>query len=72
MSEEKRKCKFEVDARVQRKDNNGCHGVVKEVRHELTTHSSLQRDDGVPMIKVHWDNGTISYFSEESLDEVQP
>lgn len=57
---------FKENDRVKRKAGSGCLGVVKDIRQEVTASSAeVSRPR---LIKVQWDNGTLSYFSPEALE----
>jgi hypothetical protein len=70
MADESTGCKLKVNDRVKRKSGVGCHGVVKEIRKEITASAGVQREGDALMIRVHWDNGTQSYFCPEALEAV--
>lgn len=59
---------LQVSDRVQRVKDPGLQGMVKEIRTE-TTSKQDSKDKG-QMIQVLWDNGTLSYFSPESLKKI--
>lgn len=65
MSEEKKR--FQEKDRVRRKSNGGGVGTVQELREEVTGTSGEASEKGL-MVKVLWDNGTLSYFSPEALE----
>lgn len=69
MAEEKLTNKFKVNDRVKRIKGVGCHGIVKELKTEVTAARADSKDKPV-MITVQWDNGTFSYFTPESLELV--
>jgi hypothetical protein len=58
---------FKVNDRVKRVSGSGCLGVVKEIREEIVGTSGDTKDKAV-LVKVQWDNGTLSYFSPEALE----
>lgn len=58
-----------VNDRVKRKNNLGCLGVVKEVREEIVGSAGDTREKAL-IVKVLWDNGTVSYFDPESIENV--
>ena len=61
--------KFEMGDRVRRKHGHGGCGVVKEIRREIQNPSAaVKKEEGMLMIMVQWDNGTLSCFSPEALD----
>ena len=62
--------KLKVNDRVKRANGCGCLGVVKDIRTEVSTTSAETREKNL-MIKVAWDNGTVSYFGPEALEVVQ-
>lgn len=59
---------IQVSDRVQRVKDPGLQGVVKELRTETTSKQDA-KEKGL-MVQVLWDNGTLSYFSPESLKKV--
>ncbi len=64
--------KFKINDRVKRSNASGSYGTVKEVRAETRNVTSHTEDkDRHIMVSVHWDSGTISYFSPSSLDLVK-
>ena len=58
-----------VNDRVKNLLTPRCLGVVKEVHEEVIGSSGDTRDKAV-LVKVLWDNGTLSYFSPEALEVV--
>ena len=61
--------KIKIDSRVKRKKIPGCCGVVKDMRAE-TSSSGVEVKEKNLMVKVLWDNGTLSYLTTESLEAV--
>jgi len=59
-----------VDDRVRSINLPRCLGVVKEVHEEIIGTSGDTKDKAL-LIKVLWDNGTLSYFSPEALEVVK-
>lgn len=61
--------KFKVDERVRRATQKGCDGTVLEVRMELENGglSEEAREKGA-MVRVKWDNGTISFIAPEGIE----
>ena len=59
---------IQVADRVQRVKDPGLQGLVKEIRTETTSKQDA-KEKGL-MVQVLWDNGTLSYFSPESLKKV--
>lgn len=59
---------LQVSDRVQRVKDPGLQGMVKEIRTETTSKQDA-KEKGL-MVQVLWDNGTLSYFSPESLKKV--
>lgn len=59
----------EVNSRVRKKNNPGCLGTVKLVREETLGSSGDTRDKSL-IVQVQWDNGTLSYFDPESIENV--
>ena len=57
---------FEVNDRVKQINKESCSGTVIEIRNETVTNKAL-KNEPPKLVKVHWDNGTKSYFSPESL-----
>ena len=58
---------LKVDDRVRRCGGEGCLGVIKEIREEIVGTSGDTTDKAL-LVKVLWDNGTLSYFSPEALE----
>lgn len=58
---------FKINDRVRRAAGLGCCGIVKDVRSEVTASSAEAREKSL-LVQVLWDNGTLSYFSPESLE----
>lgn len=58
---------MKISDRVRRKDKEGCCGVIKDIRDEITGTASEPPEKSL-MIKVLWDNGTASYLSPEALE----
>lgn len=58
-----------VSDRVRRKDRFGSRGTIQEIRAESTISSASEQNRGL-LVSVLWDNGTLSYFSPESLERV--
>ncbi len=63
--------KFKVNDRVRRVTGQGCWGVVKDVRSEVTSAGRPEEGNKNLMINVQWDNGTLSYFSPASLEVIK-
>jgi len=66
MTEKVTELKIKVEDRVKRQDRAGCLGTVVALREEVVG-SSGQASHKEVLVKVQWDNGTVSYFSPESL-----
>jgi len=62
--------KIKVNDRVKRAKIPGCHGVVKELRTEVTA-SSVEARERSLMVSVLWDNGTLSYMTPDALEVVK-
>jgi hypothetical protein len=62
--------KFKVNDRVKRASGGGCIGVVKELRAETTSIGDSKKEKPL-LVSVLWDNGTISYFSPEGLQQAK-
>jgi len=62
--------KLNVSDRVKRAKIPGCHGIVKELRTEVTASSAEAREKSL-IISVQWDNGTLSYMTPEALELVK-
>ena len=65
------KNKLSVQDRVTRASGDGCQGTVVFVRDELLSPSSNLERELVPMVKVLWDNGTLSYYAPDALTKLQ-
>ena len=52
--------------RVKRKNSKGCLGTVLIIRDEVG--ASISQAEKPKLVKVHWDNGTLSYLTPESLE----
>ena len=61
--------KFKVNDRVKRIKGSGTQGTVMELRYEISTDRADNKEKA-PMVVVHWDSGTISYFAPEALEAV--
>ena len=61
---------LKVNDRVKRTGIDRCCGVIKEIREEIVGTSGDTKDKAI-LIKVQWDNGTMSYFSPEALESVK-
>ncbi|NLF24711.1 MAG: hypothetical protein GX589_03520 [Deltaproteobacteria bacterium] len=61
---------LKVNDRVKRVGVERSYGLIKEVREEIIGTSGDTKDKGI-LVKVQWDNGTISYFSPESLQLIE-
>ena len=59
----------EVNSRVCKKNNPGCQGTVKLVREETLGSSGDTREKSL-IVQVQWDNGTLSYFDPESIENI--
>ena len=64
------KLTIKIDDRVRNKIIPRCLGVVKDIHEEVIATSGDTRDKA-RLVKVLWDNGTLSYFSPEALEVVQ-
>ncbi len=62
--------KIQKDARVKRKSAQGCQGIVKELKREVTSSSGDTKDKALMAI-VLWDNGTLSTLSPQALAVVE-
>ena len=62
--------KFKENDRVRRIGSSACAGTVKGLRTELTATTVEAREKGL-LVGVLWDNGTMSYFSPESLESAE-
>ena len=58
-----------INDRVQRCNNSGAHGTVKEIRTEVTASSQEAKEKG-KMYYVLWDNGTLSCVGADGLELV--
>ena len=54
--------------RVQKIVEPGLTGTIEEVRQEATSTLDKQ-DEKAFLVRVAWDNGTVSYFDPESLSK---
>ena len=52
--------------RVKRKSAKGCAGTILNIREEVG--ASISQAERPKLIKVHWDNGTVSYLTPEALE----
>lgn len=59
-----------LNDRVKRVNTEGCCGVIKELRQEVTG-SSGETANRAWLCKVQWDNGTFSYYSPSQLEKVK-
>ena len=59
---------FEINDRVKEIESTKCAGTVIEIRNETVTNKAL-KNEPPKLIKVHWDNGTKSYYSPEKLEK---
>jgi hypothetical protein len=55
--------------KVQRRNQPGCYGTVRDVRKEVTA-SSVDSGTQAFLVSVQWDNGTFSYFTPDALEVV--
>ena len=62
--------KIKVQDRVRRLNQPGCHGVVRELKTEVTAVTPEAREKGL-MVTVQWDNGTFSYMGPDALEVVK-
>lgn len=76
MTEEKKteaqtssECTVKVDDRVRRIGRTAPVGTVKALREEVIGSSGEASKKDV-LVKVQWDNGTLSYFAPESIELV--
>ena len=60
---------LKVNDRVKRAGMERSSGVIKEIREEIVGTSGDTKDKAI-LVKVQWDNGTLSYFSPEALERV--
>lgn len=60
--------KFKLQQRVRRIGQQGCQGVVKNIRIEVTATGEARHR--APMFVVLWDNGTQSYMAQDSIEAV--
>ena len=59
-----------VDDRVRRIGKPGPIGTVKALREEVVG-SSGEADKKEVLVKIQWDNGTLSYFAPESIEPAE-
>ena len=67
MGESEVSCKFKAADRVKRSGGRGCFGTVKDVTTDVTASSAEARERGL-VVKVQWDNGTLSALSPDALE----
>ncbi len=67
---EKQKTEYKSDDRVKRLDRPGCLGTVLTLREEVVGSSGEAALRSV-MVKIQWDNGTVSYFQPEAIELVK-
>ncbi len=60
---------WKVNDRVRRSNNQGCYGIIKNIRTEVTGSAKNGAEKPV-IITVLWDNGTLSQFASEGLEAV--
>lgn len=60
-------CAFKEGDRVKRKVYSGAYGIVKDVREETVGSTGDTREKAI-IVKVLWDNGTLSYFDPSALE----
>ena len=60
-----------VNDRVRRSAQQGCLGVIKEIRNEVMT-SKVEEEElqKSAMLNILWDNGTLSYLSPDAVEHV--
>lgn len=58
---------YKVEDRVRRVGRAAPLGTVKALREEVVG-SSGEADRKETLVKIQWDNGTLSYFSPESIE----
>ncbi len=63
--------KIKVEDRVKRADGNGCYGLVKDVRTEITANTLDTHKEKALLVSVLWDNGTFSYLTPDNLEVVK-
>ena len=68
-SQKTAECQVKVDDRVRRVGRSGPVGTVKSLREEVIG-SSGEAGKKEVLVKIQWDNGTLSYFSPESVEVV--
>ena len=61
-------CPIKKDQRVKRKSGTGCLGTVQSVRSETTASTGDLTSKGL-LVQVQWDNGTLSYFTPDALEQ---
>ena len=61
---------FKVSDRVKRVEPRGSQGTVIKVRQESLSPSANQNREVLPLIKVNWDNGSVSYHAPDALQLV--
>lgn len=60
---------FKISDRVRRVKKAGPLGTVKALREEVVG-SSGEANRKEVLVKIQWDNGTLSYFAPESIELV--
>ncbi len=64
--------KLKVNDRVKRINASGCYGTIKDIRQEVSQSTiSSENKDRALMVSVLWDNGTLSTFGIDSLEQVK-
>ena len=59
---------MEVNNRVKRKKGEGCHGTIDFIRTETNTSAADRPKDNKYLVRVKWDNGSVSYCSPDALE----
>jgi len=62
--------KVKPNDRVRRSLKDGCQGVVRELRTDVTAHNAEAKEKSV-MATILWDNGTQSSMTPDSLELVK-
>lgn len=60
---------YKINDRVRRVKKTGPLGTVKALREEVVG-SSGEANRKEVLVKIQWDNGTLSYFAPESIELV--
>lgn len=60
--------KLKPNTRVKRKSVPGCLGTVQDIREEVTPTRDIKHK--ALIVRVLWDNGTLSQFDPDGLEVV--